>query len=217
MLGYCQIMRPLSYTNTWNVIRIGILYSVNGSASISGTPYLALGLNAGATAAGIADATTSHFVGLRTEAASWVYNAGAPAYYAPGSGPKATKRVGSTTTQSAAYTSGPYCSAAVASIRSALILEITKGSPNFTIQPVYATNATGAQTDITPIMFQTAMEAADMTGAAAVLGTAPNYAADTSKTLAVDEADGDLDSFAVYWSRSAVTLELSEVRHRMLS
>lgn len=208
-----QIMRKFNFLNTWNVLRIGIQFGFNGAASIAGTPQLVFGLNSG-TVNGYADVTTQHFLGIRTLAASMTYNAGPPAYYSTSTAFKLTKRIGTTTTDGGAFGS-PYFSAAMTTARSALVLQITRGSPNFTVEPVFPNNAPGAQADINDSAFLNMMEALTMTDAAAIQS---GYAVSTPQTIAIDTGtNGDFDSILVYWDRSAAPLEISSIRHRKIS
>lgn len=217
-----QAMRNLSFLTTWNVVRLGIQFGWNGAASLSGTPQLVMGLNAGildgsGNPVGYADPATSNFFGMRTLVPTMTYNAGPPAYYSNATvAPKPCTRVGSTLTDGTAFGStGPWGSAALTTARSALIIQVTKGSPNFTIEAVFATNATGAQADINDTKFLDMMESLTMADAASIQS---GYNAMAGVSMAVNEAaNGYLNTMLIYWNRTSVPLEVSAVRHRRIS
>lgn len=208
-----KALRPFEYTNTWSVVRVGILFSLNGSANILGTPQLTLGVCAGEL--GWPDAT-DNFVGMRSSIAisSWAYNAGAPAYYNIGT-PTVAKKVGAVITSGGGIGIGAYASSAPSSIRSAIIVEISKGTPDFTVIVAVPASSAAAQTDVTPALFTDMMNALALSDVGSIV---TGYNASSGITIAVDEGtDGDLDHMAIYWDKNSAKLELSDTKHRKVS
>lgn len=210
-LGNGQGARLLEYLTTWSKVRIGLRLSFNGAANITGTPQLFVGMCSD-TANAYADVSTDNSVGISVVTSTWTY-AGSPAYYGAIQG-VARSRVGTTTTDSSTFGSSVYLPADVATNRSALIVEITKGSP-FTVSAVHPSTTGGAQTDISDAQIVSMMEASTMTGAAAIVS---GYGAQTPLNMTIDEAgDGYLNALNIFWDRSTVPLELSDVLHRRVS
>lgn len=212
--GYAS--RLLEFLTTWTVCRIGIRFCFNGVANLTGTPQLAFGLCAG-TDNTYADPTTDNFLGIIIGAtATWTY-AGSPAYYGAVSG-KIRKRVGVTNTDGGSFaSSNVHFPAAAATNRSALIVEITKGTPNFTVNAVHPSSTAGAQIDISDADMVAMMEASTMAGAAAMVSGYTHQTAG-ALTLAIDEAvNGYLNAINIYWDRSGTALEISDTKHRRVA
>lgn len=213
-----QGKRLFSYLTTWNVIRIGLHFSMDGSgaANITGTPLFALGIMSGTTN-GVGNTTTSHFLGIRSVSATWTYNAGAGnPYFSEASSMQQYKRVNTTNTDSAGSSAlTPFWTANPGSKRNVIILEITKGSPNFTVAVIGPASAAAAQADITLATFEDMMNAVTMAAAAAIPSVA--YTAGTSRTVAIDEAtSGFFNAINFYWNKS-VGMEVCAVAHRKIS
>lgn len=210
VLSNGEAIRAPIYTNTWNVIRIGLhgCFTDLGS-NPSGTPRIAFGVISG-NADGYGAASSVHLVGLRSQAASWTRGAGPPVTYST-SGWKSFKKVltvfTESTTMGIVYISGS------TSYRSVIMVQITKGSPNFTFDHVSAGSLAAGQADVSDAQFLNAMEAATIGQAASAL---PTGYGTNQNTLAVDEADGALNNIFVYWDRTTFTYGFN-IRHRMVS
>lgn len=211
VLGNEQIARLLEIADNWTKLRIGLLWSINASATVSSSPRFAIGVCNG-TANLYGSASTNHFVGVFPNISSFSYTSGPPAYLLT-SVVKPRKRVGTTNTDSGSGIISPYMSAAPASIRSAFYLDIEKGSPNYTFQ-VGAPDTTGAaQTDITWAKFLEGMEI----GMADMGSWTTGYADGNAQTVAVDEdADGVLNALNIYWNRDSPTIEVSGLAYARL-
>lgn len=215
------IRQPIWYSS-WSRIRIGLLFSIdrNGSTSnITGTPLLAFGLCSGTTNIFISG-TSDHVVGAKNINGTWTYNTSPVKYYASGSNNayQGFKRVGTTITNASASFNNNLLGWPEASVpvRNAMILEITKGSPNFSMK-FWSNNATGAQTDVPDAAFEEAMIVDDMANVGSVSSIGGGTVDATARTLAVDEgADGALDHLFVYWER-VTQLFTFNIRHRKMA
>jgi hypothetical protein len=104
----------------------------------------------------------------------------------------------------------------VAARRVPLIVEITKGSPNFTAQTIQVDIAAGAApTDGIPFdALIAAMESPTLAAAIDILNAivaASAYALASAQSLAVDEsANGDLNAICISWNRSFIPINWSE-------
>jgi len=86
--------------------------------------------------------------------------------------------------------------------RSLLYLDITKGSPNYTLKP-YLMTAAQAQMDFTAADFLDGLEQA---GTPIVNGQTLNTV--TAVTIACDETAGALNTVDLFWNRAAYALEV---------
>lgn len=219
VLANGEALRNLTYLNNWNVVRLGMQVSIEAAALIPGTPQFVFGLSSGQTN-GFGAPVSQHFLGMRSQGATAAYTAGPPAYWSF-STLKACKKIGGTITDAAAFTGTTVMimpRASTTLVRAAVLLEITKGAPNFSIQMVSSINATAVGTDVTDTQFLNAMQSATMAGAAGALDVGGFYLQSNTVTLAIDEAtNGFFDSFNVFWDRTAFPLEISAIRHRKLS
>jgi hypothetical protein len=211
VLANSEAKRVLAIGSVWTKIRIGMRLSISASANITGNPRLAIGLCTSA-ADGFGRSNTTHFAGVRMSGTAFNYSAGPPAYLTASAAGAfvACKRIGSTTTDGSAVSSAAtMISSAVASIRSCLFLEITRGNPNFTFQLGAPTVAAGAQTDVT---LWTSMDNPQWSDVS-LNSILSNYNTGNAVALAVDEATyGKLTTVNVYWDKSAMPLEISEIK-----
>lgn len=212
-----QLKRLFSYLNDWTKIRIGIHFSFDGSlaANITGTPQFVFGLISD-TDNGWGNVTTDHFLGWRTNVATWTYNAGAGnPYFSLASAAILTKKIGTTITSGSSFSPSPSFTANNTLIRNALFLEITKGSPNFTVQSSHPGSAAAAQQDITDDVFENMMNAVDISACSSTPTVA--YSSSTAWTIAIDEAtNGYFNGLNIFWDKT-VGFEVSTVRHRKIS
>jgi hypothetical protein len=211
----------LNIGTDWNVLRIGWRWSmVDPGASLTGTPRLRIGLLSNPTPGlgnGPNGTGTSHFVGIRSGTASWVRAAGPPPHMNNMSSSAAVK-VGATETAVGTVNSG-WLSLAPDAIRTGSILEISKGSPNYTFLPVGVTGAAG----IVDLPYSALVEAmgtprngATLVESAAVLndaigGSGTRYSAGNAQTIAVDEStNGPLNAICIAFDR-LFDIEFSEI------
>lgn len=207
-----ECVRTLTIGSSWSTLRLGIRLSINDFNSLGAinliSPSLFIGLCSGSSAAFGASSTTNA-LGIRT-AGNLIYHAGSPAVWGADSSPPTMypcKRVATTlTTGGTAYSTAIKLSQDPATSRQALVLEIVKGSPNFTLE--YACNNTDG-TDLAIATLLTAMEGAAMSNVVTALGA--KYARTTPMNFAFDEGAGSLDSINIFWGSTIATLEISDV------
>lgn len=205
-----KLGRPISIPSNWGVVRVGIRIDMTNTGANLAGPQLNLGLGHGTTNM-IGDATTDHFVGLQV-IDQWDYFAGPPHHYNQHFGNRtyATKRVGVTLTQTTSLVTFQAigCGAALGEAnRTALMLTITKGSPNYQLQVLWCTSASA---DLSKTIFDTQM--------IAPTPTITNHATGAAASLAVNEAvDGTLDTVQVYWSYATALFEVSDLAVAVLS
>ncbi len=207
--------RTVGISTTWNTIRFAMRLRIDTgglTTDISGGKLL-VGVSSG-TANVPGTPSTDNFIGVGNGDAGqdYTYNAGAPAYFSTGM--NFAKRRGSTTTTGSSVS--PYF-AGDANVRGGFLVEITKGSPNYTVGFVFPGGATGAQTDLPYSALVSALEAATLTAAATALNAVVSGYSNFSATLATDETTGAFDSFAIMWSIASRPLEISEVLYARIA
>src|SRR6266404_5809726 len=205
----------------WTTIRLGCRLSIEDSgANIISTPRLAVGISAG-TSNIFQDATSAHFFGVVSAAATWTrftnaagdvaYGIGNPGYTSTGL--LLAKRIGSTLTTGSSLghaSDHNYIGDLSRALRVAWFLEITKGSPNFSVKLLQCTNGgatpVGASniTECSLVSFLSNMELASPSIADHVFGS--------SQTMAIDEAtNGNFNAVCVAWDRTAPAMEVSDL------
>ena len=196
-----QFARTLSIGTSWTTIRVGVRWHMeNTGADITGTPLLAVGLCAGTTNI-LGDATTDHWVGGITQAASFTNNAGDFYFGTPLFKP--AKKVNTTLTTGTSFGNGVITTPVTIANRIPMFIDITKGSPNFSLRQFILTSGTELG-DVTPSEFLGLMESSTP--------VRTGYTFHAAQTIAVDEGtDGFLDSVNIYWDRAAAAVEISDI------
>jgi len=194
--------RPVAL-GTWNVIRMGFLWSVRQDVLGVIQPDFAFGFSSG-TSAVYGDASATHFVGITTEGTAFggwalhgtnfLFNA----VFRP------TKQVGATKTNGTNLTTSGvvYANTTADNKRSLWFVEITKGSPNYSFK-LFHRNDVGAtnpsHTDLVAVMESASPALA-------------NHVFTAAQTLAVDEgADGTLNAINFYWNLTSSNTEVDEI------
>lgn len=217
-LSNCQILRRPSYLNNWTTMRIGLHYCVPSAATIVGTPSIYIGMGSGLTN-GIGDATTTNWIGVKTTGATWTRVLSGAQAYANMTGIRVHKKVGSTLTPHATgdMTGTPHTSLDAA-FRTVLLVEITKGSPNYTVNVgVGTSNSAIITVDVTPANMDGYMALPVGMGGIGTVGNPNIVAVTTNNTLAMSEVAGNLDCIQIYWDKTAAPLEIEGVYHRKLA
>lgn len=215
VLSNDQAGRIMDIGTDWLTIRIGFRFAFNpagSTAAISGSPQHVIGLTSG-TDAMYGDESCQHFLGVVSNASSLNYQAGSgnPYYLSSGAGWAARKRVGTTNTD-VAMAKTYYQTGNVASIRNLVLVEIVKGSPDYTVSLYSANAATAAQADVSLATLQAALESATIGGI-----SLSNYTSE-SEVIPVDEgADGPLNGVYFHWNRTTPTLEGSDVGYSRIA
>ena len=207
----------LSNWTTGKKLRIGLVLSVNGSASITSNPCLAVGMNSGTTASFGRDNTT-HFVGVIYNQSTWPYQTTTPRSYGTNDSFFPCVKIGASSSISASSVDTNAASGINASPnthRTAFFLDILKGSPNFTLQLAHAQyNAANIGYDITPATFIDGMTVPMSAGNGIIAWQ--SYYSGLKRTIAVNEAtNGYLDSIDISWNKTT-PLEVCEVAYVVL-
>ncbi|MBI1178460.1 hypothetical protein GC207_13580 [bacterium] len=204
-------VRTLAIGSNWTKLRVGVLLALtpDGTNNLAGTNLL-FGLCAGKTNP-FGAATTTNFLGMKfganasSDPLTYVANSGNPYYW---SGRGVIKKVGATVTSSdgnglewhrIATNTGTL------QRRSLQFLEITKGSPNFSVT-FWNLTATGVAKDFTPAHLLDGLEqAGSITVNGEALGTG------LANSVAFNETAGALDSVNLFWNKSAFPLEVHAI------
>lgn len=204
-LSNSQFGRAITIPATWSKVRVGIHFDMTDSGgSLTGNPKFYMGLGHGTTNM-IGSATCDHFVGLKSNGATWTRFA---AYYNQGTASIiGMKKVGVAETSAGGLNSGPmtigHDAGGVGTDRTYLNLTITKGSPNYGLNLTY--NTGGGAPDSTSDYFQgiVCVQPEQATAAYTVAGII---------NLAVDEAvDGILNTVQIYWDHTDSKIEICDL------
>lgn len=212
-----QAMRMPIYGHNFTKMRIGLRCSFPATAGLTGTPQLVFGLSAGTV--GYADPTTTNFVGVRTTAANWTFggSAGVNGYFA-NIDYKVCTRVGSTLTDHASRLGGAtLCTlGAEALIRIMLVLQIEKGSPNYTMRMTVPISSGAAQTDVSDLQLTQFMELDDtLSSPGSIIANYSTLA--SNNTIAASEGPGQLDTICIFWDKISVPFYIDDVAHRLIA
>jgi hypothetical protein len=210
-----NIFRKLAMGNNWTKIRIGLQMSFDGSATVSGTPRFAVGLQSGIINS--YGAGPDNFLGVRfnSSMSTLDWTSDTVNYYRTSVAPVVTKKIGGTDTDGSNLGSNVYFSSAPATARTGFLIEITKGSPNYTVSAAFASSAAAGKADLTDADFANLLEMTNMSDASTVVSS--GYNASSGISLAFDQVAGVLDTFVVYWSKTVPPLEISAVGIRKVS
>jgi hypothetical protein len=212
--------RPVTMPASWTKIRLGVtMHFTNTGGNLSSNPIFTMGFNSG-TAQQYGSATCKNFVGCAFDRSTWTFNAGSTTWYSIPM-PIGRVRVGTTNTDSAALAAGANSifnsgAAAASADRACYMLDLYKGSPNFTFHvPFYLDNSLGGPAgDFTATTFLATMPLISPANP----GGAYTQGSITDRTLAVDEAgNGTLNSINVYWNRADLSPEICNVAVAVLA
>lgn len=207
--------RPINLPTGWNKVRVGLRLTVGDLGVNPGsTPRFAFGLCHGTTNI-IGDATCDNAIGAITNSASWAR--GGVGY--AGMAVTAFTKVGSTLTTGGTLIGGSGIALAwtrtVAPFyRNCYLLDITKGSPNYTVALYYWSPGTTA--DVQDYDFYQAM---------LISGTMPStlgagasaYLQGPNASMAFDESTFNLNALGVWFNRSDFLLEIQDIAVSILS
>ena len=207
-----EFVRTLAIGNDWNKIRLGLLLAVtpDGTNHLTGTALM-LGLCSGKTNP-YGAASTTNFVGAAlhgstpggtTGTLSYAAGSGNP-YFSSG-GTWAAARVGTGLTSGAAAATSFILTSNVGSTqrRSPVYVDIQKGSPNYTITRWLPDLSQGLfqSGDCSPATFLASLEVPTPTWQNINLTS-------SAGVVAASETPGALDTFDVFWNKTAFPLEL---------
>lgn len=190
-LADASIVRPLpaALLASWDVINIAFRFAVEDPAvNFTGTPRFMVGLNSGATTLP-GQAACPHFVGLCSTNATWTRSATTTRFTLSMAPAKIVD--GSLSVGTDCFTTGVSTSLFWKFLR----VQITKGSPNYTLNSPYFLNANTSADD-------TVAELIKYGGLQETGLSYTNHGAGSAQTIAVDEgADGTLDHVGIWWNR----------------
>ena len=205
-LSNSTLRRLLSIGTNWTKVRVGIRWSIlNTAADITSAPFLAVGVCAGtANPVNNGSATTDHFLGVRTTTTTWQIKPG-PYYVGDVTySLRASKRVGTTWTNTSGTNNLWYAWYVIPGQRQMLFVYILKGSPNFTISVLSVSTISGTA-DVSQADFFDKVVLASP-------GNWNGHYLATGNTVAVDEAtNGYLNAVNVAWHRSNPKVEISDL------
>jgi hypothetical protein len=215
-LGNEEFLGTLSFGSAWTHIRIGLLWQITGTSNIVAGNLFSLGMCSG-NANGFASATTTNWIGVRQlPTVGSVYYATPQPYYYWSDAIFASKKVGSTITNDTSGTSicdNTYqCVPATAGTarRGLIALDITKGSPNYTVGMSATYNVSSAGTDFTVSNLLAAM----LPAFGSIVGCSVGNGA---KTIAFDETAGVLDTVNFYSNMAANPVNISTIAVQKLA
>lgn len=207
-----ELVRTLQIGSDWTKLRIGVLLAVtpDGTNNLA-SAALVLGLCSG-TAHPYGAASTTNFIGAAFHASTpgatsgtltYTANSGNPLFSATGTAPltRVGTALGSATGSSTALLLT--ANTGTTQRRSPLYLDITKGSPNYTVGRWSPATSQGQfqNGDCTPGEMLSVLE-----------NTAPTWLGlsltSSSTTIAASEAAGAFDSVDLFWNKAGFPLEV---------
>lgn len=190
--------RPITLPSTWNHVRVGArLWASDFGSGPTGTPLLQMGLCSGTTNL-VGDANCQYFVGVTYNSSVWSYSPGGNGVYFSIALAAMTK-TGSVTTLGSNVTADSRLSM-TGSNAAFLFVDITKGSPNYTIGTFYysGVGATATSTNFQNQLFLSSP-------------TQPAHTVSSNTTIAVNEAlSGSLNTATIYWNRTDFNLYVKD-------
>lgn len=216
-----QAARVLSIGTNWTTLRVGARITFDDFGfTVQGNPRFFMGVmsNPASGASGLTNGplnyVTSHFVGNVDTTQDWSRTAGPVKYTAASNLPAKGKKVGSAIT-GIATAAGQRMISGTTTLRTVQIVEIVKGSPNFTIR-LLMNNSTSTPADTTITHLKTAMVQASMAAAVTYLDGQGigdyTLVSSPDNTLAVNEAtDGFLNAVCIGWDRDFPACYVSEL------
>lgn len=210
VLSNGEAIRAPIYLDDWSVLKIGLAGAFTGfSGNLSGTPRLAFGVCNGELN-GYSAALSDHVVGFRSAQATLTYTATPNRVNPFDTSGRFFKKVAAVISDAAAGGTSNGLFSANSAVRSYVAMQITKGSPNFSLLLSSVHVAAELNTDVTDALFLAYMES----GSIAPSG---NYVTYGPTNVAVDEGvDGVLDHLFVYWDRTAQQFGF-DIKHRKVS
>lgn len=216
VLNNSQWAATMNIGTDWTRLRIGWRWALTDSgANITGaSPGFMIGTMS-SPASGMTNGplgnSCSHFFGIIQRAANPTVTRQTTGFLRYGAWvPASAKKIGSTLTEGTGLNS-LQIGYQPGTIRTAHIIEITKGSPNFTIQQVTMSSTTGVN-DMSLAGLEAAMNSATMAGAEIELDNVnAAYTLSSAVTQAVSESDGAFNAVVVGWTKTTNDMEFSEV------
>ncbi len=203
-----EYVRKMSIGSNWNMLRIGVQCSwvTDCQTSLSGAAFV-MGVCSGVTNP-YAQSTTTNFIGANLCGQSTTGTVTAvfgPPYYLSVSGACILRRVGSSTTVAGNTTFNTFFNGTGLTKRSIYYLDITKGSPNYTLKLWGTQDGTsfGAVEGTTAGFIGAISVATPAPAGSSAMITAINNA-----TVACDETAGAFDSINIFWNKTTFAVDI---------
>jgi len=213
----------LDIATSWTTLRLGLRWSMEDSGLNLYDPRLYVGLLSNPNAPitnGPLNASSNHFMGAKFSGVSsltWVAGP-PPAYNSSGiSDVSAIKKVGTTETTTVIDTGNTSILAGPAANRHCLFMEITKGSPNYTLR--WGLTTAGVGSDVAYSELITAMGQSSVANIATYLtGVGKGGIVNSTGAVACNEgADGTLNALYVGWPSFYPALYISDYVFRVMA
>jgi hypothetical protein len=193
--------RPITLPSTWTKVRIGIRVHFTPVVVPGVGSNFVLGLGSG-TANIIGDFSTTNFVGVAMGAMT-----GANAGVFTGMSNSPVTKVGTTYTVGAAIDNANIkfisVNAAATADRGIFYVEITKGSPNYTLDVLMG----NSNADVSAALFLSSVQQPTPSG----LPSGYGYGTNGAKTIAFSESNGILDTVQCWWNSTLSTPEICDL------
>jgi len=223
-----EYLRKLSIGNSWTSIRIGVMCAMtpDGTNNLSACQFFVGMCSADGTfanTAGLTAASTTNSIGYdffyrsTNEAATYATSSSLVYYVPANNGGSAYRRVATTVTTTGNNTThniGIVSNTGATQRRSPHYIDITKGSPNYTLQRWGASSAVGANMTRD---FSLAHFLGGFDTATPVLDGVTFVNTEGSLALAASEAAGNLDTVSVYWNRTGFPMDIYAIAVKRLS
>jgi hypothetical protein len=217
---------------TWTKIRLGMRFSVTHNASVSSPPSIYFGL-ASSSGNVVGQPTPKHFLGVKTNAATWGYGQSTINGSLLTSGMSTVRIISGSESANAIGVQGGNivlnnnapvlaCSTTDGTDDSSALLygyfiEITKGSPNYNIA-LWAVGSTDSSNSQRPNRNITNEKFMDYMDAASPPTGTNQLVAIGNTNYAINEAtDGVLDTVNVAWMGSAFPIEIANLEVKVVS
>jgi hypothetical protein len=195
-----QFGRLMSMGNNWNTARIAVRLTIGDTGAQIVSPNLYLGFCSG-TAALVGDANTANFIGMRlgSGATNYLRNAGPPVYYTISS-QHPMKKVGGVVTASASI-GAACCLMADPAYRALFMVEIAKGSPNWTVKLFCKTGSTAVDVSVDQFLDLITVDSPTLSG----------HQFYSAANVAFDEVAGVINTVNLYWDKTTPAVEISDL------
>jgi len=194
--------RSITLPAGWSTLRFGVRYHITDiGGTVTGTPRLGMAMCSG-TSNIMGDATVTNAIGLISTSATWGRGG---VGYAPVAF-SAMTYVGATLTTTTTFnTATPYLNTTTP-CRQFFLCDIAKGSPNYTVTITWWNPGAGPYGDVSSAMMMNSMLTQNV-----VPTSTTNYAVDSPRALAFDEANGTLNAINIWWNHSDVACVVTDV------
>ena len=207
-----EYIRQMSIGTNWNRLHIGVLCSVGASADIY-APFLAIGVcTFGSGTQGLLAWNTTNWTGGTYNYTvqyfnPWTFNAAGYLNMLGTSGAsfQPIKKVGRTISGFGGNSTTNAIPTTASGRRAIIVLQITKGSPNYTINSYGSNTAALAQVDFT---YSNLMEATQQLGGTPVVGATALSVYNGGGGTTTDETAGPYDAISIAWNKLFIPFDI---------